>query len=213
MTLSKQIKIIIASTVTFGLSLTLTAITYKDYDGIHSISGLSLLLSGSTAVLGGGLPEWIIWLANPLYFYSIFAFKKGNLSARKASKAATILSFWFLTWQQILVSANGRQALITHRNFGYWLWVASIVILTISIHKSIKPKGKIKELLKNSEESGQPKVDIEPVVEDRVKIDEFKARYKFKTREDLQKIIDDRRFIPEAKLAAKELLSSSRQTE
>jgi len=213
MTSKKPIKIIFVSLVTFVLSLTQTAITYTDYDGIDNASGLSLLLSGSTAVLGGGLLEWIIWLANPLYFYSIFAFNKGNISARTASKASTVLSLWFLTWQQILVSANGRQASITHRNFGYWLWLASILILTIAIHNNIQPKQRKKEGDKETEEPAQPETGVEPMVEDRLKVDEFKVRYEFKSREDLEKIINDKRFIPEAKLAAKELLLSLGQNE
>lgn len=145
MTLTKPLKISILSAVIFALSLTQNAITYTDHEGTHSLSSISLFLTGPIAFLGGGLLEWIVWLANPAYLYSIIAFNKGRKSARKASMISVILSVWFIFWREILVSESGRQGTITQKNLGFWLWLISILVLSISIHKNLKPELQIEE--------------------------------------------------------------------
>ena len=59
------------SLTVFIVSLTQTALTYNDFDGQKIHSSLSLLFMGGLAILGGGLLEWFIWLANPLYVLAL----------------------------------------------------------------------------------------------------------------------------------------------
>lgn len=68
--------VLLISLVVFIVSLTQTALTYNDIDGQKTHSSISLLFMGGLAILGGGLSEWFIWLANPLYFLAfIFPFQ------------------------------------------------------------------------------------------------------------------------------------------
>jgi len=60
------------SLLVFIVSLTQKALTYNDFDGQKIHSSVSLLFMGGLAILGGGLLEWIIWLANPFYFLGLF---------------------------------------------------------------------------------------------------------------------------------------------
>jgi hypothetical protein len=51
-----------------------------------------------------------------------------------------------------------------------------------------------------------PKDDTHEALPNINKIEEFKAKYRYKTLEELQVLSADKRFVPEAKIAAKELL-------
>ena len=123
--------ILLISLTVFVVSLTQTALTYNDFDGQKIHSSVSLLLMGGLAILGGGLLEWLIWLANPLYFLAIIFLFKSNKTSKKVSIAATILALSFTTWKEILAAENGRTATIESLNLGYWLWVLSLTILSI----------------------------------------------------------------------------------
>lgn len=119
------------SLTAFVVSLTQSALTYTDFDGQKIHSSISLLFMGGLAVLGGGLLEWLIWLANPLYFIALFFFYKSNKSSKIYSIAATTLALSFSNWKVILAAENGREATIHHLNLGYWLWVLSMTVLSI----------------------------------------------------------------------------------
>jgi hypothetical protein len=62
-------RITTVSIILFIVSLTLTAINYEDYDKLKSYSSISIFLLGGISILGGGLFEWLIWLANILLSY------------------------------------------------------------------------------------------------------------------------------------------------
>ena len=119
------------SLTVFIVSLTQTALTYNDFDGQKIHSSLSLLFMGGLAILGGGLLEWFIWLANPLYVLALIFFFKSNKTSRVVSIVATFLALSFTTWKEILAAENGRTATIESLNLGYWLWVLSLTILSI----------------------------------------------------------------------------------
>ena len=119
------------SLTVFIVSLTQTALTYNDFDGQKIHSSLSLLFMGGLAILGGGLLEWFIWLANPLYVLALIFFFKSNKTSKVVSITATILALSFTTWKEILAAENGRTATIVSLNLGYWLWVLSLTILSI----------------------------------------------------------------------------------
>ncbi|MFD2162476.1 hypothetical protein ACFSJU_08725 [Paradesertivirga mongoliensis] len=131
--------IVFISLALLGFSLFQTAITYNDYNGIGKSQGLDLFLMGSIAILGGGLLEWIIWLANPISLWSIILFFQKKDKAKLISKIALGIALSFVFWQNILTSGNGRQAIILHKNSGYWLWLLSIFILTVGIHRYLTP--------------------------------------------------------------------------
>lgn len=121
--------VIVLSLTVFIISLTQTAVVYKDFDGQKIHSSISLLFMGGLAILGGGLMEWLTWLANPLYFLAIIFLYKSDKTCKKVSIAATILALSFSTWKEILAAENGRAATIEHLDSGYWLWVLSLAIL------------------------------------------------------------------------------------
>lgn len=136
MTLDKKLNkiktyVLIISLTVFIVSLTQTALTYNDFDGQKIHSSLSLLFMGGLAILGGGLLEWFIWLANPLYVLALIFFFKSNKTSKAVSITATILGLSFTTWKEILAAENGRTATIESLNLGYWLWVLSLTILSI----------------------------------------------------------------------------------
>jgi hypothetical protein len=126
-----KICIISISLIVFIASLTKTAFTFNDFDGQKTHSSLELLFLGSFVVLGGGLLEWIIWLANPLYILGIVKFLKGDKVCMAVSILATLLALSFTTWKEVLACESGRTAEIESLNSGYWLWVISLIILTI----------------------------------------------------------------------------------
>lgn len=123
--------IVIISIAVFITSLTQTAITYYDFEAQKTHSSISLFLMGGLSILGGGLWEWLIWLANPIYFLAVIFFLKSNKTSRIASISATILALSFTTWNEILVAENGRTATIKSLNSGYWLWLLSFILLSI----------------------------------------------------------------------------------
>ena len=123
--------ILLISLTVFIVSLTQTALTYNDFDGQKTHSSLSLLFMGGLAILGGGLLEWFIWLANPLYVLALIFFYKSKKTSIVVSIIATILAISFTTWNEILAAENGRTATIESLNLGYWLWVLSLALLSI----------------------------------------------------------------------------------
>ncbi|WP_293891022.1 hypothetical protein [Flavobacterium sp.] len=63
------------SVIVFSISLTQYVVTI-DYDIVDPVRSWQYLTVGSVALFGGGILEWFIWLANPLYIISISLFIK-----------------------------------------------------------------------------------------------------------------------------------------
>jgi hypothetical protein len=125
-------KILVISLLFFGLSLTQTAVRFIGYAEANSYSSLAMLLTGAVSVLGGGLLEWLIWLANPLYFYALACLDRGeSYKALFISLIALAIALSFRFWQTILVSESGRVAPISSFGAGYYLWLASIGTLFV----------------------------------------------------------------------------------
>ena len=122
---------ILFSLAVFIVSLTQTALTYNDFKGQASHSSIDLFLFGGFSIFGGGLMEWLVWLANPLYLVGLFFLFRSNKKSIKFSLSATFLGLSFITWKEILVAENGRTAEIESLNLGYWLWVLGLIILSI----------------------------------------------------------------------------------
>ncbi|MDN3676622.1 hypothetical protein QWY90_04780 [Flavobacterium paronense] len=131
----KAIKIltIILSLLIFFISLNKNAVTI-DYQGIKTVPSLDYFFMGSIAFLGGGLLEEIIWLANPLSLISIFLLLMNKRSSYKLSLSALILAVSFSSWNELLGAESGASAKIISLELGYYLWVLSILILTIGTY-------------------------------------------------------------------------------
>ena len=131
----KKIKIItiVLSLVLFGISLTQNAIVKNYNDEISSVSSLEFFFMGSTAFIGGGLLEQIIWLANPLSLFAIIYLFKDNRKTIILSLIASVLAVSFSFWSEILGAESGSMAKIVSLESGYYLWLSSIFTLTIGI--------------------------------------------------------------------------------
>ena len=94
----------------FGVSLTYDAIVVQKLEEIIVQPSLNFFLIGSTAILGGGVLEWIIWLANPISLISIVLFLYNDKYLKRALQLnciALLLSGSFYFWKEILVSESG----------------------------------------------------------------------------------------------------------
>lgn len=124
--------VLIASLALYVISFFLTAFTTNDNAGIKSTAGYEAFLVGTMAVLGGGLLEWIVWLANPFFLYSIILSTEGKqFKALASSLLAVFLALSFLTWKEVLANEGGATAPIRSRDLGYFLWLISMAIWAI----------------------------------------------------------------------------------
>jgi len=125
----KTITILVSLTI-FVVSLNYNAITL-DFQGVKPVPSIEYFLMGSTAILGGGLLEWIMWLANPLSLLTIIYLWKDNRIARLTSIISMSLALIFSTWNEILGAESGSMGKIVSLEVGYYLWLTSIIVLTI----------------------------------------------------------------------------------
>jgi len=132
---SKKIKltVILISIFFYLISLTQDAVVFNDYDGHKTLTSLGMLLMGSTAILGGGLLEWLVWLANPIFIIALFTYSISNKSSVVFSSIASLISLSFICWQEILAAENGRLAQISSLETGYWFWLSAMIILSSGI--------------------------------------------------------------------------------
>ena len=128
-----KILLIILSLSIFATSLTFDAFSYE-YQGVKIISSLSCFLMGSIAILGGGLLEWLIWLANPLCLISIFLLIMDKPVATKFNLVAVVLAISFYSWNSILAAESGTSGKILSVKYGYFIWLTSITTLTIGTY-------------------------------------------------------------------------------
>ncbi|MBP9793392.1 MAG: hypothetical protein KBC56_05270 [Flavobacterium sp.] len=124
--------VIVSSLILFIISLTQVAIIIKFHE-ITKIPSINYFLMGSTAILGGGIAEWIIWLANPLSLLSMVLFIVDKKTSLKTSLTALILSISFLSWREIIGAESGSMAKIISFESGYYLWLLSIMTLALGI--------------------------------------------------------------------------------
>ena len=124
-----QVLTVTLSTIVYIISLTQYVITV-DYGLTDSISSWQYLTIGSVAIFGGGVLEWLIWLANPLYIISIILFIKNYKLSMITAFLASFLAVIFFTWEEIRIDEKGLTSKIIHFELGYYLWVSSILLLT-----------------------------------------------------------------------------------
>lgn len=127
----KPWQIVAVSVLLFAFSLTQTAFHYSDYDGNKAMSSLEAFFAGSVAILGGGLMEWLTWLANPFYVIAVIFFIFKKRAAVSLSAIAASIAFSFMFWNNILASESGRTAGISGLSTGYYLWLLSLLLLAV----------------------------------------------------------------------------------
>jgi hypothetical protein len=118
----------------FGVSLANDAIVVQKMDEKIVQPAINFFLIGSTAILGGGVLEWIIWLSNPISLISIVLFLYNDKYLKRALQLnciALFLSGSFYFWKEILVSESGATGKIISFESGYFLWVSSVFILLV----------------------------------------------------------------------------------
>jgi len=116
------------SVALFVVSLTQISFYTGAESNQHSYArGFELLLIGWM-----GLLAYVFnWLANPaLLLAYIFVFKRKYENATIASLVSVYFAASFLTRETI--SAGGDAEIITGYGTGYWLWLVSAIIMTIS---------------------------------------------------------------------------------
>lgn len=113
----------------FGISLTQTSIII-DFREIVAIPSFNYFLMGSTAIIGGAILEWFVWLANPISLLTIILLAANNRLAIISSLIALFLSSSFRSWKEIIGAESGSMAKIISFELGYYLWLLSIVILS-----------------------------------------------------------------------------------
>lgn len=75
--------------------------------------------------------EWLIWLANPIFFISIILLIKNNKNSIYLSLLAIIIGLIFTQWEEILANEGGRKLQIISLDLGYWLWIVSMVVFSL----------------------------------------------------------------------------------
>lgn len=135
-------------TITISLALYFYSFTFDafsyNYQGINIMSSLEALLMGSIAVLGGGAYEWLIWLANPLCLVAILCLLFDKKIALHFASVSIILSLSFLSSNTVLAAESGTRGEILSIKSGYYIWLSSIVILTIGVYFYFKNYQEIK---------------------------------------------------------------------
>jgi hypothetical protein len=122
-------QILFLSVFLFAISLTQDAISFANESQSHS--SLLMLVFGALAILGGGFSEWLIWLANPIYFFSLFLMYQEDKKSIFFAWISFALAFSFSFWKEILNNEAGSMAIISSLNTGYYLWVGSMLVLGI----------------------------------------------------------------------------------
>lgn len=74
----------------------------------------------------------LCWLANPFLFASWIVFNKDTKSSFILSLLASVISFMFIFSTEVAVDTGGSPSKIQSLEIGYWLWLLSIFIISIS---------------------------------------------------------------------------------
>lgn len=124
--------VILSSLLVFLISLTQAAFVVKqDVMFLKTYTSIEVFLIGGISIIGGAGKEWLVWLANPIYFLAIILFVLKNRMASYFSLVAIALAFWFSQWKEIIANEGGATIPIHQLDTGYWLWLGSILILGI----------------------------------------------------------------------------------
>jgi hypothetical protein len=76
-------------------------------------------------------PAGFTWLANPAIFIAWITFNKKTYASLITSAIAAALSVSFLFFHRIIATESGDFNKIISYKLGYWLWMASLVLMLI----------------------------------------------------------------------------------
>ncbi|PHR42444.1 MAG: hypothetical protein COA32_17495 [Fluviicola sp.] len=116
-------------------------------------SGLSDFLFGWLgALFFGGV--YCVWFANPFYITAIFTNKKVPILALIFSIIGLFAALTFLNGGTVVLNEAGHTAYITKFQIGYWLWMSSMGLMTISsifsvLVKYLRFKKNVQNITKN----------------------------------------------------------------
>lgn len=145
-----RLTIVIIPITVFCLSLFFKALSYQ-YIQIETPKGYELLLMGGIAILGGGMLETMIWMANPIALFAIIRFLRENRTQVKIdsvlnkpvpklkrkskwfSLLATAIAISFSRWNEVLAAESGSKGKILTFHTGYWLWMSSFALFTMGV--------------------------------------------------------------------------------
>ena len=139
----KERALLLIATAAFFFALTQPAFTTRNNDGVQTTKGFDIFAFGGLAILGGGLLEWIIWLANPFILISVVNCLAGKARFKFLSIVAVLLAVSFYFWNSILGSESGRIDPILSKGVGYFSWLAAIILwmIFIFVMKPASPKS------------------------------------------------------------------------
>jgi hypothetical protein len=119
---------LIASIISYIACLFFSGFYIRTAQQPYGGASLYLLAIGWLGILGGHFS----WFANPLYFLAIFIRRKRNGLSFVLSFFSLLLALSFLFHSRIITDEGGGTGAITAYGFGYFLWVASILLLIFS---------------------------------------------------------------------------------
>lgn len=124
--------LLLLSLMLFIISLFYPAFTIDRDENPNAYSNSMILFSlGWMSILGGAIVPFIIWLANPLYIYSIYLIIREEKKGIITSTISSLLAIAFSQLDTIMTSESGSYSTITGLGTGYKLWAVSLSILTI----------------------------------------------------------------------------------
>ncbi|MEC5395316.1 hypothetical protein [Bergeyella sp. RCAD1439] len=126
----------------FVASLFFNGLVVQDYDGVKKYNGLELFVLGFLSFWGGGILEFLVWLANPLALFAFFFFKKKPKWRFLFALISFGLAISFAGWEQVLISENGRQGEIMTLGAAYWFWVLTLMLVLVLSGFGLMQKSK-----------------------------------------------------------------------
>ncbi len=115
-----------------SIALFLVSLTQKcyltDFANDKGMSSLLALLTGWLGVIMSHGPA-ISWLANPALAVSWILFSSNSKYALLVSLVTLCLMVSFLFFKKVLVNEAGHYGTIIRYEPGYWLWLASAIVM------------------------------------------------------------------------------------
>lgn len=93
------------------------------------VSSAYVFIVGPIAMLTGGAA--LTWLANPILLISWIKYRSKSKTSLYCSIIATLISLSFLIFNEIIADEAGNFRQIISYRLGYWLWLASCLVMVI----------------------------------------------------------------------------------
>lgn len=138
--------LVIVSIVLYILSMFFTPIYVDNPKADIYSNSFFMLLAGWMAVLGGGLFLTMIWLANPLYFYTVFFIMNKVKFGIVPAILCVLLAVYFMTLDSVMDGESGATTDITKLGAGFYLWISSFIVLLVAGGYLFKNKKIVKDI-------------------------------------------------------------------